>query len=306
MTNALNAKLVRITTRVLGGSVSTQMPLIAGKDNRFDVVVEGIAGSLLSASGQPYSLEIVAFDISAGTSPHSESNNFTQKRSEAFEAVDGWPSKVATFTVTLNDIAAVQGHLLRYYAILTSANDIVSFVESPMFLLYRHDPKFGASPQAEEQSALLTDLREQINANDARIANLYTAPTGGLVEDNSPNAGPPRATSFDLIVKLEAGKAIGQGGGEYRLNFTAINENTGTPEPTLVPAGNPFIEQFLAPDWQASGADFVRTGTGQPSGILRFNIPVGSLTGRFRYNLDFVSSDFQVTDLWESNSFILI
>ena len=114
MTNALNAKLVRITTRALGGSVSTQMPLIAGKDNRFDVVVEGIAGSLLSASGQPYSLEIAAFDISAGTNPHSESNNFTQRRSEAFDAVDGWPGKVATFTVTLNDIAAVQGHLVRY------------------------------------------------------------------------------------------------------------------------------------------------------------------------------------------------
>ena len=306
MINAHNAKLVRVITRALGGSVSTQMPLIAGKDNRFDVVVEGIAGSLLSASGQPYSLEIAAFDISAGTNPHSESNNFTQRRSEAFDAVDGWPGKVATFTVTLNDIAAVQGHLVRYYAILTSANDIVSFVESPMFLLYRHDLEFGAVPPAEEQSALLSNLREQMDANDARIANLYTAQTDGLEEDNSPNAGPSRATSFDLIVQLEAGKAIGQGGGDYTLSFTAINENTGAPEPALVPAGNPLLEQFLAPDWQASGTDFARTGTGQPAGILRFNIPVGNLTGRFHYNLDFVSSDFQVTDLWESNSFILI
>jgi hypothetical protein len=306
MTNALNAKLVRVTTRASGGSAATQMPLIAGQDNRFDVVVEGIAGSLLSASRQPYSLEIVAFDISAGTSPHSASNNFNQRRSETFDAADGWPSKVATFTVTLNDIAAVRGHLLRYYAILTSANDIVSFVESPMFLLYRHDISAGADPPADGQSAPPGNLREEINANDARIANLYTTQAGGLVENNSPNAGPPRATSFDLIVQLEAGRAIGQGGGGYTLNFTAINENTGAPEPALVPAGNPLLEQFLAPDWQASGTDFARTGTGQPAGILRFNIPVGNLTGRFHYNLDFVSSDFQVTDLWESNSFILI
>ena len=89
MTNALNAKLVRVTTRSSGGSAATQIPLTAGQDDRFDVVVEGIAGSLLSASGQPYSLEIVAFDISAGTSPHSESNNFNQRRSEAFDAAYG-------------------------------------------------------------------------------------------------------------------------------------------------------------------------------------------------------------------------
>jgi hypothetical protein len=90
------------------------------------------------------------------------------------------------------------------------------------------------------------------------------------------------------------------------LNFTAINDNTATPESTLVPAGNPFTEQFLAPDWQPAGQDFVRTGTGQPVGILRFTIPVGNLTGRFHYNLEFVSSGFQVTDLCESNSFILV
>jgi hypothetical protein len=63
MTNGQNAKLVRIATRALGGSVSNQMPLTAGKNNRFEVVVEGIAGSLLSTSGQPYSLDIAAFDI---------------------------------------------------------------------------------------------------------------------------------------------------------------------------------------------------------------------------------------------------
>ena len=308
MINAHNAKLVRVITRALGGSVSTQMPLTARKrkDNRFEVVVECIAGSYLGTSRQPYSLDILAFDISAGANPHSESNNFTQRRSEAFDAVGGWPSKVATFTVTLNDIAAVQGHLLRYYAILTSANRIVSFVESPLFLLYRDDLEFGAVPPAEVQPALLNNSREQTYADDARIVKLYTSQTSEIVEDNRPNAGPPRGTSFDLIVQLEAGNVIGQGGGDYTLNFTAINENTGAPEPPLVPVGNPFSERFLAPDWQARGAEFVRTGTGQPIGILRFTIPVGNLTGRFHYNLEFVSANFQVTNLGESNSFILV
>jgi hypothetical protein len=190
MTNAQDARLVRITTRALGGSVSNQIPLTAGKDNRFEVVVEGIAGILLSTSDQPYSLDIAAFDISAGTNPHSENNNFTQRRSEAFTAVNGWPDKVSTFTVTLNDIDAVQGHLLRYYAILTSANQIVSFVESPLFLLYRHDLKAGADPQTEVRSAVLNNLPEQQNANEARTENLYASQTGDLVEDNSPNPDP--------------------------------------------------------------------------------------------------------------------
>jgi hypothetical protein len=159
MTNAHNAQLVRITTRSLGGSVPNQAPLTGEDSHEFNVVVEGKAGSLLSTTGQPYSLEIVALDISAGNNPHSESNNFTQKRSEQFDAVDGWPSKVAIFTITLNDLRAIQGHLLRYYAILTSANQIVSFVESPLFLLYRHGLTLDADTPAKTQSPLLPTWR---------------------------------------------------------------------------------------------------------------------------------------------------
>jgi hypothetical protein len=146
MINAHNAKLVRITTRAMGGGVSSDIPLTTGEGNQFGVVVEGVAGRLLSTTGQPYALEIVASDVTTGANPHSESNNFTQRRLEEFDGVDGWPSKVATFIVTLNDIAAVQGHLFRYYAILTSANQIASFVESPLFLLYRHGLATNAGP----------------------------------------------------------------------------------------------------------------------------------------------------------------
>jgi hypothetical protein len=146
MMNAHSARLVRVTTRAFGGAVPSETPLGTGGANRFSVVVEGLAGRLLSTSGQPYSLEILALDLTAGCNPHSGRNNFTQKRLEEFDGVDGWPGKTATFTVTLNDLAAVQDHLFRYYAILVSANQVVSFVESPLFLL--HADVHGTGPPA--------------------------------------------------------------------------------------------------------------------------------------------------------------
>jgi hypothetical protein len=102
---------------------------------------------VLATSGQPYTIEIVAFDLTAGVNPHTPLNKFTQRRSEQFDAADGWPDKVAVFTVTLDDRNAVQGHLLRYYATLMSQNEIASFVESSLFLLYTAEeqipPTFG-------------------------------------------------------------------------------------------------------------------------------------------------------------------
>jgi hypothetical protein len=135
MSNANNARLVRIAVRSWGSSIDSATPLMDG-DGRFQVVVEGKAGTVLGASSQPYSLEISAFDITAAINPHSAVNDFTQRRTEQFNATHGWPHKVAIFTVTVNDLQSVQGHLLRYYAILLSANQIVSFVESPLFLLF--------------------------------------------------------------------------------------------------------------------------------------------------------------------------
>jgi hypothetical protein len=135
MPNSNTAKLVRVTTRALGGDLQSDLPLSAAR-NQFNVMVEGRSGCVLGASGQPYGLRISALDLTTGANPHSAENNFGQERMERFDAAHGWPEKVATFTITLNDLLAVQGHLLRYYAILTSANQIVSFVESPLFLLH--------------------------------------------------------------------------------------------------------------------------------------------------------------------------
>jgi hypothetical protein len=153
MTNAHGARLVRVTTRALGGAVPSELPLGAGDRNQFSVVVEGVAGRLLSTTGQPYSLEITALDVTAGANPHSDHNDFTQRRLEQFDGVDGWPNKLATFTVTLNDLVAVQDHLFRYHAILVSTNQVVSFVESPLFLLHADLPR-AAPPGGEIMGAV--------------------------------------------------------------------------------------------------------------------------------------------------------
>jgi hypothetical protein len=136
MANANNAKLIRIATRSWGSNIDSATPL-TDEDNRFQVVIEGKAGTVLGASSQPYTLEIGAFDITAGVNPDSAANKFTQLRIEQFNAAHGWPHKKAIFTIALHDAPSVQGHLLRYYATLISANHVVSFVESPTFLLVR-------------------------------------------------------------------------------------------------------------------------------------------------------------------------
>jgi hypothetical protein len=145
-----------------------------------------------------------------------------------------------------------------------------------------------------------------MNANDARISRVFTAQAGSVVEDNSPNAGPPKVNQYELVVQLEAGEVIGQSGGNYRVNVTAINDNTAAPEAGLVPAGNPFNEQFdgedpnnTATNWQRNGSDYARTIR------ATINIPAG-LTGRFHYNLEFTNNGFQVVDLGQSNAFILV
>jgi hypothetical protein len=149
-----------------------------------------------------------------------------------------------------------------------------------------------------------------MNANDARIAKVYTAAAGGVTEDNSPNAGPPRAGTFDLIVQLEAGSVLGQSGANYTLTITAFDDVNGGVVAGLAPVGSPFAEQFQAPDWEPSGTDFVRTSPAagavpQILGILRYNIPAAT-TGQFHYNVQFVSAGFQVVDLAHSEPFLLV
>jgi hypothetical protein len=154
-----------------------------------------------------------------------------------------------------------------------------------------------------------------MNANDVRIARIYTAQPSGVTEDTTPNAGPPRTGIFDLILQLEAGNIIGQQAGNYTLTFTAINDDTAAPTPGLNPTGNPFSEQLQAPEWKPAGNDFVRTtpaiatapAAPEILGIARYRItiPAGT-TGLFHYNVRFVLAGGQVAAFAQSNYFLLV
>jgi hypothetical protein len=114
--NPNHAQLGRITVQEPQRIVPDQASAIGPPAFRFEVVVEGRAGTVLGASAQPYTLSLTAFDFTAGTNPHSHANTFTQQRVELFDAAHGWP-------------------LLKCFATLISTNQIASFVESPLFLM---------------------------------------------------------------------------------------------------------------------------------------------------------------------------
>jgi hypothetical protein len=147
-----------------------------------------------------------------------------------------------------------------------------------------------------------------MNGNDARIIRLYTAQAGGLVEDNTPNANSPTPNQLDLILQAEAGNVLGSSGANYTLTLTAINDDKAAPQANLNPRGSPFKEQWnLGDGWKRSGNDFVKTGAGEPDGIIRYEISIpNGLTGAFHYNVRLISDNFQVTSFAQSNPFILV
>jgi hypothetical protein len=136
MANPNDVELIRVFTQRDANGVEDLTPITPGL-NVFYVTVEGEAGAVLGQSGQPYTLRISALDLDDGVNPNSAQNNFTQNEggNPAFDAANGWPNKRVTFTVTLNDVAAVNGHTLQYRARLLSQNQIVSVVQSKDFVL---------------------------------------------------------------------------------------------------------------------------------------------------------------------------
>jgi hypothetical protein len=147
-----------------------------------------------------------------------------------------------------------------------------------------------------------------MNGNDARIVRLFTAQVGGVVEDNTPNASSPPATQFDLVLQAEAGGILGGSGANYTLTFTAVNDDTVLPEVALNPTDSPFHEEWNLHDgWRPSGHDFVKTGTGEADGIMRYRITIPDrLTGAFHYNARLVSDNLEVISFAQSNLFILV
>lgn len=147
-----------------------------------------------------------------------------------------------------------------------------------------------------------------MNANDARIVRLFTTQVDGTVEDNTPNANSLAPDQFDLILQTEVGGVLGNSGANYTLTFTAVNDDTVARQVALNPPGNPFKEEWnLGCGWIRNGNDFVKTGAGEATGIMRYRIAIPpGLTGAFHYNVRLVSENYQIISFAQSNPFLLV
>jgi hypothetical protein len=140
-----------------------------------------------------------------------------------------------------------------------------------------------------------------MNANDAKLTELTTAPSGSTVEDNAPNA--PASSSFDLIVEGVAGSALGNCGAPYTLTISAID---------LTAVNQPWAVQSLhqafdaASGWKLSGSgpDYECTQTfpvAVPGGLG------GPLAGHtLQYVASLVSQGGQVVSVIQSDPFVLV
>ena len=140
--------------------------------------------------------------------------------------------------------------------------------------------------------------------NDGEITELYTSSTGLDVEDNEPNTGAPGAppeNNFQLHLELVAGNVIGNGGGNYRLEITCIDETLAAPNASMSPGV--LNQQFLAADgWQAGGP----AGNFLKEQVFNINVDNGARGHVLRYVATMVSAGRDVVSFLESNRFILV
>jgi hypothetical protein len=148
-------------------------------------------------------------------------------------------------------------------------------------------------------------MEEQgMNANDARVTQLFVSVTGSQTPDDSPNeTGGVAGTTYDLHLRGEAGSAIGNSKGDYNLSITAFNVSKGVAEPGLEPFTNPQLEEFenAAPgNWAPVGVDFVKEETYNitiPGGVPRGDV--------YQYTAQLVTVNFEVIEIIQSDLFIL-
>jgi hypothetical protein len=142
-----------------------------------------------------------------------------------------------------------------------------------------------------------------MNANDARMTQLFTAVDGSATQDDSPNeTGGVAGNTYDLRMNAEAGSAIGDSSANYTLTITAFNVSKGVAEPLLNPVGSPFKEEFDTGDnWQPSGVDFVKQE--------KYDITIDPLVPRgdvYQYTAQLVADNFEVVSIIQSNLFVLV
>jgi hypothetical protein len=142
-----------------------------------------------------------------------------------------------------------------------------------------------------------------MNANDARMTQLFTAVDGSSTQDDSPNeTGGVAGNTYDLLLRAEAGSAIGDSAANYTLTITAFNVSKGVAEPLLNPVGSPFKEEFDSADnWKPVGVDFVKEE--------KYDINIAAAVPRgdvYQYTAQLVADNFEVISINQSDLFVLV
>lgn len=142
-----------------------------------------------------------------------------------------------------------------------------------------------------------------MNANDARMTQLFTAVDNSQTQDDSPNeTGGVAGNTYDLLLRAEAGSAIGDSSANYKLTITAFNVSKGVAEPLLNPVGSPFQEEFNSADnWKPVGVDFVKEE--------KYDITIAAAVPRgdvYQYTAQLVADNFEVISILQSNLFVLV
>jgi hypothetical protein len=143
-----------------------------------------------------------------------------------------------------------------------------------------------------------------VNANDAQLIEVLTCQHGSTVEDNAPNApggNQNAAASYDVVIEGNAGNVIGNSGGPYTLNVTAMDLTTMTVAANLKPTIG--AQSFSAPTWNKNGPDDYDT---QQS--FTINVPnPNPLAGHvLQYVASLVSVNDQVVSILRSEPFTLV
>jgi len=143
-----------------------------------------------------------------------------------------------------------------------------------------------------------------MNDNDARLTRVYTAVTGGTVEEeipDQPDAGEPADSDFDLFIEAAAGNNIGNSGTPYTLTITAVNVTKQAVVGAYSSAAN---EAFNAVNgWTANGDDFVKTqGVTFPAPAPAPSAP----NDLYRFYVSLVTPSLQIASFAESNLFMLV
>ena len=146
----------------------------------------------------------------------------------------------------------------------------------------------------------------QMNDNDAKLTRVYTAVTGGTVEEDipdQPDAGEAADPNFDLFIEAAAGNAVGTSGTPYTLTITAVNETKQAVLPA--PYSSVIATQAFnnASGWKANGDDFVKTQN------ITLPVPVpgpSAPNDLYRFYVSLVTPGLQIASFAESNLFMLV